>query len=100
MEKRLPIAMVVNLAPVRPPSGNKTELTYTDNLSAHGACVVSSHAWKPGEMAEVTSLLDKISLRGKVIYCCKRAEEQYAIGLSFQNAGVVWSAYLKYAGHV
>ena len=98
MEKRLPIAMVVNLASVQGPGANGAEMTYTDNVSAHGACVFSSRSWQPGEVAEVTSLLDQIAMRGKVVYCRKSGEDQYAIGLSFQNCAVVWGIYLKYAG--
>ena len=97
MEKRLPIAMVVNLASVQAQGANGAEMTYTNNVSAHGACVVSSRSWEPGEVAEVTSLLDEIAMRGKVVYCRKHAEDRYAIGLNFQNRAVVWSIYLKYA---
>lgn len=96
MEKRLPIAMVVNLAPAQDRNG--TELTYTDNVSAHGACVVSNHPWQPGEIAEITPLLDQLAMRGKVVHCRKWGEDRYAIGLSFPQGGVVWSTYLRYAG--
>ncbi len=97
MEKRLPIAMLVNLAPAQVDGSNGTELTYTNNVSAHGACVVSNHPWQPGEIAQVTSFLDHIAMRGKVVYCRKHGDDQFAIGLSFQNSAVVWSIYLKYA---
>ena len=98
MEKRLPIAIVVNLVHLAGHPGNGTELTYTDNVSAHGACVVSNHAWLQGEAAEVTSLLDQIALRGRVIHCRKRGDGRYAIGLTFQNSAVLWRAYLRYTG--
>lgn len=98
MEKRLPIAIVVNLAPAPAQSGNFSEMTYTDNVSAHGACVVSNHQWEPGETVEVTPFQDQIAMRGKVVYSRKHGEERYAIGLNFQNCAVVWSLYLKYAG--
>lgn len=87
--------MIVNLARAQSPNG--TELTYTDNLSAHGACVVSNHPWLPGEIVEVTSMLDHFAMRGKVVYCRSRGDNQYAIGLSFPNCEVVWAIYLKYA---
>src|SRR5438477_8004777 len=58
-EKRLPIAMVVNLASAQVQGATGSELTYTNNVSAHGACVVSSRQWQPGEIAEVTSFLDR-----------------------------------------
>ncbi|HKW64009.1 MAG TPA: PilZ domain-containing protein [Candidatus Acidoferrum sp.] len=99
MEKRLPIAMVVNLAPAVAQTVNAAEMTYTENVSAHGACVVSNHRWQPGEIAEVTSFPDRIPMRGKVAYCRRHGNDQYAVGLNFQNDAVLWSIYLKYAGH-
>lgn len=98
MEKRLPIAIVVNLAPVNGRSTSQSELTYTDNISAHGACIISSRAWKPGELAEVMSLKDQIALRGKVVHCEKRSDARYIVGLSFNGLRVTWSTYSTYAG--
>ena len=98
MEKRLPIAMVVNLASAQTQGANGAEMTYTDNVSAHGACVVSNRQWQPGEIAAVTPFPDQIAMRGKVVYCRRHGNDQYAIGLNFQNCAVVWSVYLKYVG--
>jgi PilZ domain len=97
MEKRLPIAIVVHLAQVQEHHANGKELTYTDNISAHGACVVSSRPWQPGEVAEVTSLKDKVSLRGRVVHCQKRPDDRYGIGLTFQGRRVTWSTYSTYS---
>ena len=97
MEKRLPIAMVVNLTSPRDQAASGAELTYTNNVSAHGACVVSNRQWLPGEIAEVTSFSDQVAMRGKVVYCRRHGHGQYLIGLNFQNS-VVWPNYLRYAG--
>lgn len=96
MEKRLPVSIVVNLAPADCIPAAEAELTYTDNVSDHGACVVSNRPWQLGEVAEVTCLLDQIPLLGKVAHCRKCGDDRYAIGLKFQNA-VLWPAYLRYA---
>lgn len=98
MEKRLPIAIVVNLARQQDAGANGTELTYTDNISAHGACVVSSRLWHPGDVAEITSMRDQTSLLGKVIHCHKRDTGRYAIGLKFQDGHTPWTSYLRYNG--
>src|SRR5260370_7406498 len=71
MEKRLPIAIVVRLAHAHDQPANGAERTCTDNVSAHGARVVSSRPWQPGEVAQVTSLKDEITIRVKVVYCHK-----------------------------
>lgn len=69
MEKRVPAAIVVHLARAEDHTAEGQEMTYTDNISAHGACVISSRRWKPGEVAEVTSLNERITLLGRVTYC-------------------------------
>ncbi len=71
MEKRIPVAIVVRLTHAQDQPANGAELTCTDNVSAHGARVVSSRPWQPGELAQVTSLKDEITIRGKVVYCQK-----------------------------
>ena len=97
MEKRLPIAIVVRLAYApQGQSSNGTEMTYTDNVSVHGARVVSTHPWQVGDMAQVTSLKDEITLAGKVVYCHKLHDNRYLIGLNFQGRRVTWSAYNAY----
>jgi len=97
MEKRIPIAIVVRLANGQDQSASEAELTYTDNVSAHGARVVCSRPWQIGQVAQVTSLKDEITLSGKVVYCHKLQDHRYLIGLNFQGRRVTWSAYNTYS---
>jgi hypothetical protein len=96
MEKRLPIAIVVRLAHAEDQLVDGAELTYTDNVSAHGARVISRRAWQSGEVVMITSLKDETTIRGKVIYCQKLPDDRYCIGLNFQDRRVTWSAYRAY----
>ena len=98
MEKRIPIAIVVRLTRAQDQPASEPELTYTDNVSAHGARVVSSRPWQIGEVAQVTSLKDEVSIRGKVTYCLMLPDNRYFIGLNFQDRSVTWSAYRSYGG--
>jgi PilZ domain len=77
-------------------SPGAAELTYTNNVSAHGACVLSNTPWRLGEMVEVTALEDEVPLRGKVVYCRRHIDNHYAVGLSFNGDQVTWSKYRKY----
>jgi hypothetical protein len=97
MEKRLPIAIVVHLAQAQDHPVDEAELTYTENVSAHGACVISKRAWQPGEPAQVTSLKEQVALRGKVVHCRKCSHDRYLVGLTFQGREVTWKAYRNYA---
>jgi hypothetical protein len=98
MEKRIPIAIVVRLTPAQDRPASEPELTYTDNVSAHGARVVSSRSWQIGEVAQVTSLKDEITIIGKVAYCQMLPDNRYFIGLNFKDRRVTWSAYRAYNG--
>jgi hypothetical protein len=98
MEKRIPIAVVVHLIRMQDQPVNGAELTYTDNVSAHGARVVSRHPWQTGDVAQVTSLKDEITLSGEVVYCQKLPDDRYLVGLNFQNRRVTWSMYRNYNG--
>jgi hypothetical protein len=97
MEKRLPIAIVVRLTHAQDQPVNGAELAYTDNLSAHGARVISSRPWQIGEAAQVTCLKDEITIRGTVVYCQKLLDDRYCIGLNFQDRRVTWSAFRTYS---
>jgi len=98
MEKRIPIAIVVRLTQAQDQPASEPELTYTDNVSAHGARVVSSRPWQIGEVAQVTSLKDEIIISGKIAYCLMLPDNRYLIGLNFQDRRVTWSAYRAYSG--
>src|SRR5216684_501554 len=99
MEKRLPIAIVVRLAHALDPARNGAEMTYTDNVSAHGARVVSNRPWQTGDVARVTSLKGDSTLFGKVVYCQELADNRFCIGLNFvERGGVTWSTYRTYSG--
>jgi methyl coenzyme M reductase subunit C len=97
MEKRLHVIVVVHLGDVQDHPVNAAELTYTENVSAHGACVISKRAWQPGEPAEVTSFKEKVGLRGKVVHCRKCNNERYVVGLTFEGSEVTWAMYREYA---
>ena len=90
--------VIVRLARLENSSAASEERTYTNNVSAHGACVISAHAWQHGEEAVVTSVKDEIAMRGRVVYCQELDGHQFAIGLNFPEQVVQWSSYKKYDG--
>lgn len=98
MEKRRSIAIVVHLARVGDLPVDGTEMTYTDNISAHGARVVSKRSWQPGEVVQLTSWKDETPLRGKVVYCHRLADDRYGIGLRLETPRVTWATFRAYNG--
>jgi hypothetical protein len=92
-EKRLPIAVVVCLASIKRPHGAGEEKTYTENVSLHGARVISREPWQPGEEAQVTPLKYGTPARGKVVYCRRLSTDRYFVGLNFLQHPVHWSSF-------
>ena len=97
-ERRLPIILVVNLAPMDTKSVLRTQRTYTDNISPHGMRINSAFAWNPGEQAEVTPVKGGVTMRGRVVYCEEMADGRYFIGLSFPQAAIPWPILKRFDG--
>lgn len=97
MERRLPIIVVVRLALAENASTDGEERTFTDNISAHGARIFSTHAWQPGDRLRVTPLNGNAAC-GQVVYCQQLPDDRYSIGLQFQDRPVMWSTLLRQNG--
>ncbi len=91
MERRLPIVVIVRLVAERAGSDGE-QRTYTDNISTHGACIFSTRPWQLGDKVRVTPVNEESTACGKVVYCHKRADDHYDIGVQFQDGPVMWSA--------
>jgi hypothetical protein len=92
-EKRLPIAVVVRLTGVKHPHGTGEEKTYTDNVSLHGARVISHRPWQPGDEAQVTPVKYGTPAHARVVYCKQLADDRYFVGLYFRKQPVQWSSF-------
>ena len=92
-EKRLPIAVVVCLTGLERSNGEPEEKTYTDNVSLHGARILSRRPWHPGEEAHVTPIKFGPPARAKVVYCKRIANNRYLVGLNFPQHPVQWSSF-------
>jgi hypothetical protein len=97
-ERRLPIMVVVWLAPRTDVNADERERTYTDNVNAHGARVRSARAWQPGQQAEITPVKGEPSIRGEAVYCQKLGDEHYCVGFKFVHERVPWSVLQRFNG--
>jgi PilZ domain len=96
MERRLPIIVVLRLAPMVSASTDG-ERTFTDNISAHGARIFSNRAWQPGDAVRVTPL-NEDSVWAQVVYSERLPNNRYAIGVKFQDGPIPWSVMRRYDG--
>jgi hypothetical protein len=97
-ERRLPVIVVVRLARLDREHAAKYERTYTDNLSPHGVRVLSTHLWRVGEQAEITPVNEESPMRGEVVYCQKRDETRFFVGLKFPLSRIPWLILQRFDG--
>jgi hypothetical protein len=92
IEKRFPTSVPVYLASLDEPRAR--ERTLTENVSPHGARIISKSFWRPGEEPLITPLTgDKKSAEfpqvGRVIYC-KPAGDRFYLGVEFPTRTIKW----------
>src|SRR6267378_2611603 len=93
IEKRLPIAVPVYLASLEEPRAR--ERTLTENVSPHGARVISKRSWQSGEESLITPLTGEFPQVGRVIYCLQRTRDRFSVGVEFPDRTVKWGEYSR-----
>jgi len=64
------------------------EPAFTENMSAHGARIVTRRRWSPGERLQVESARWNFRSAARVVYCEALPSEEFAVGLEFLNASM------------
>jgi PilZ domain len=80
-EKRATVKVPVHIAPVE--NAFSAETTTTVNISRHGARLLTSRRWRPGEQLALNLLSGEFRRYGTVIYCCPLTDGQFCVGLEF-----------------
>ena len=97
MEKRLLIMVAVRLEPARGVGNDGQEKAYIDNISPHGARVISRHPWQVGDVVKLTSLYEG-PVCGQVVYCQDLLDDRYAIGVHILDRRIPWSIVERFWG--
>ena len=87
-EERLPASVPIYLVSLGDPRAS--ERTSTENVSYHGARVISKWSWRSDEESIVTPLTGELPIVGRVIYCSPRAGNCFSVGMEFPNRRVKW----------
>jgi PilZ domain-containing protein len=66
------------------------ESTFTENVSARGARVISVRRWEPGEPLKFASRTGEFRSSARVAYCQSLQSEGFAIGVEFLNPKGRW----------
>jgi PilZ domain len=87
-ERRIPMEVPVILDGHRKMPG--TESTFTENVSARGARVVSTRRWEQGERLNFASRTGEFRSSARVAYCHPLHGEGFAVGVEFLEAQGRW----------
>jgi hypothetical protein len=87
-EKRIPMEIPVVLDGHRRTPG--TESTFTENVSARGARVVSMRRWEQGEKLTFASRTGEFRSSARVAYCQPLHGDGYAVGVEFLETKGRW----------
>jgi hypothetical protein len=87
-EERISSNEPVQLSRVDRPS--LTESTRTQNISPHGARVITQRIWRPGIHLLISSLRSDFRAQARVAYCRSFASSTFAIGLEFLIQAGSW----------
>jgi len=88
IEKRFPTAVPVYLASMEEP--RVRERTHAENVSDHGARLISKRSWRPGEESLITPLTGEFPQVGRVIYCVPKTGGRFYVGVEFATRAVKW----------
>src|SRR6202050_3799601 len=87
-ENRIPMEIPVMIDGHRQAPGS--ESTFTENVSANGARVVSSRRWEQGERLTFASRTGEFRSSARVAYCQPLQGEGFAVGVEFLEAKGRW----------
>lgn len=88
VEKRIPMEIPVVLDGHRQLPGS--ESTFTENVSAHGARVVSTRRWEQNERLTFVSHTGEFRSSARVAYCQPLQDDGFAVGLEFLEPKGRW----------
>jgi hypothetical protein len=67
-----------------------TESTFTENVSARGARVLTTRRWKINEQLVISTVAGSFRSVARVAYCQSVARAGYAVGLEFTEPSGRW----------
>ena len=89
LEKRLTTSVPVYLVSMGEPRAR--ERTVTENVSPHGARVISKRSWRSGEEALIAPLTGEFPQVGTVVYSRrKNGGGRFCLGVEFPDRSVKW----------
>jgi len=89
IERREPVPVQIYLANLDEP--RIRERTVTEDVSPHGARVLTKRYWQPDEVPLVTPLMGDFPKHARVVYCDSRPKGGgYCVGIQFKGPAFKW----------
>ena len=70
------------------------EITFTENVSRHGARVVTKRRWSPNDSVLVKLPQESLPSRARITYCQSLKGDKFALGLQFSLPVYSWTGSL------
>ena len=87
-EARIPMEVGVQIT--GHPAMPGTETTFTENVSPHGARVLSTRRWNTGDRLTISTLTGAFRAIARVAYCQTTPQSIFAVGLEFVEPSGNW----------
>jgi hypothetical protein len=88
IEGRIPTRVGLKLA--GPDEPLAYEVTFTENISRHGARVITNRRWRPNDNVLVKLPDECLPSRARITYCQPLKGDEFAMGLEFSLAVYDW----------
>lgn len=88
LEKRIPLAVPVEIAALRDPSA--AERASTENLCSLGVRVLAQQPKELNERLIIRSLVGDVRTLARVVYCQRLGDGRFGIGMQFLGNGAGW----------
>jgi len=88
MEARIPTRVGLELS--GPDETLTHEMTFTENVSRHGARVVTKRRWSPNDSVLVKLPQESLPSRARITYCQPLKGDEFAMGMQFSLAVYDW----------
>ncbi len=88
MEARIPTRVGLELS--GPDEPQIYEITFTENVSRHGARVVTKRHWSPNDSVLVKLPQESLPFRARITYCQPLKGDEFAMGLKFSLVVYDW----------
>jgi hypothetical protein len=86
LEKRIPAVFPVYLT--SDTHQVLAETAYTENVSAHGARILTQRKWAPDDRLQIESVRWSFRSTARVAYCDPLQDDEFAVGLEFLDHAI------------